>query len=88
MTEEQAGEAAVRFSFEGTNRAIERRAPQELARASAPSCNCREAVGLIEQALRLGETDGIELTIEQVVVNDVAGNTATTDAQYAPSRGR
>lgn len=88
LTEEQAVEAAVRFYFEGFNRAIEARDPEELARGSREDCECRDAIQMVERALSLGEIQGNRLTVESIRVTQVDGRTATADVQYSTTPGK
>ena len=87
-TEEQAVEAAVRFYYDGFNRAFGARDPDELARGSRPECDCRSAVDVVRRALSLGAVEGNRLSIESVDVTEIDGATATADVQYSTSPGR
>lgn len=88
LTEEQAVEAAVRFYFEGFNRAVEAGNAGELAKGSREGCECRGAVQIVERALSLGRIEGNRLTIESIKVTQVDGSTATADVQYSTEAGK
>lgn len=88
LTEEQAVEAAVRFYYEGFNRAVDARDPAELAKGSRPGCACRSALDIVERALSLGIIEGNRLTVESIRVTQVDGSTATADVQYSTAAGR
>ena len=88
LTEEQAVEAAVRFYFEGFQRAYAQRDAQELAKGSTDSCPCRSAVQVVADLLSKGEVRGGEVTIEDVRVVEVLPDLATVQVVMVSNDGR
>lgn len=85
-TEAQAVEAAVRFYFEGFNRAYAARNADELARGSAKSCPCRAAVAVVREIVSLGSVRGGDVSITMLRIAEMLPNLATVEVTL-DSRG-
>lgn len=83
-----AVEAAVRFYYDGYNRAYEANDPKELAAGSSPDCPCRRKVALVEAALAKGRIEGNRVTVHAVRIIDLVGDKASAEATYTSTPGR
>lgn len=87
-SEVRAIEAAVRYYYDGFNRARRAADPQQLAAGSSPTCNCRSAVKLLGDLLERGRVEGNEVTVRSVRVVESARTNAVARVQYVAAPGR
>ncbi len=83
-----AVEAAVRYYYEGYNRAYDASDPQQLAAGSTADCPCRRKVGLVEAALAKGRIEGNRVTVHSVRVIEVEAARASAQVRYTSTPGR
>lgn len=83
-----AVEAAVRYYYDGFNRAIAAGDAQELARGSTDTCPCRRKVALLEGLLQKGTVEGNRVTVRSVRIVTVDADEALVQVRYSAADGR
>lgn len=88
LGDRQAVEAAVRFYYEGFNRALATGRAEELAKGSTLDCPCRSSVTLVADILRGGRVEGNRLTIRNIRIIEMNALRASTQVRYVSADGR
>lgn len=83
-----AVEAAVRFYYDGFNRAAATGDAQELAKGTTPDCPCRSAVDLTADVLRKGRIVDSKVTVKAIRIIEAEATRASVQVLYTSVGGR